>query len=120
MSEAANSSVNLSDIEANAVCAVTGFMDEGERLIDEAFGDGHAKKAPALLAGYLQACALMYLTERLVGLDQIAAAVASAGDALSARLDLLDDAADTLRAADRCTVSATSKGRGPESLPREV
>lgn len=90
----ARASVNLSEIEAQAEIAINGFVDEGQRCIDKKFGAGHAKAAPALLAGYVQACALHYLTERLVGLDQIAEAIAVAGNALAVRLDLIDDAID--------------------------
>lgn len=41
------------------------FLESAEHCIDLQFGAGHAAKHPVLVAGFLQASALLYLAERI-------------------------------------------------------
>lgn len=59
--------LNITDMEGAAVESVAGFLESAEYCIDQQFGAGHAAKHPALVAGFVQASALVYLAERLEG-----------------------------------------------------
>lgn len=59
-----------------AKAEIAGFLEEAKAEIDDAFGAGHAKKNPALVGAYLQACAIVFHGERVVdGFDRHAEAV---------------------------------------------
>lgn len=89
-------SVNITQIEIEATTTTVSNMEAAELWIDKQFGAGHAEKNPALVAGFMQSCAVIYLAERVTGIEALAGAVATVGDILATRLESLDDAVDGL------------------------
>lgn len=108
MSEA----INLSEIETEATTTAVSFMESADSWIDGQFGAGYAEKHPTLVAGFMQACAIVYLAERVSGIDGIAGAVATLGDLLATRLDTLDDAVDGLLERERGEAAGVVGGEG--------
>lgn len=47
----------MTTLDVSEASAVDGWLDTAIATIDERFGVGHAKANPALVAGYMQACA---------------------------------------------------------------
>lgn len=89
--------ISLSDIEAEATTAAVSFLESAESWIDGQFGAGYAEKHPAMVAGYMQACAMVYQAQRIGrSMDDLAAGLRASADAVATRLDSLDDAVDAL------------------------
>lgn len=63
--QSAPAGVNISELEVSAGDTAMGFLESAEHCIDLQFGSGFAAKHPALVAGFLQASALLYLAERI-------------------------------------------------------
>lgn len=57
--------LDISDIEGNAIETAGAMLESAESVIDTQFGTGYAEKHPALLAGFIQASALIYSADRL-------------------------------------------------------
>lgn len=79
---------NLDEIESMATAAATFWLSDAESAVNSQFGGGYAEKHPAVVAGYVSACAVVYQTERANdaaerirdGLLAVADALQSAGD----------------------------------------
>jgi hypothetical protein len=65
--QSAPAGVNISEMEVSAVDTAMSFLESAEHCIDLQFGTGFAAKHPVLVAGFLQASALLYLAERMEG-----------------------------------------------------
>lgn len=48
----------IDQTKAQAPVAVTRYLEEARRGIDAVFGEGHAAANPALVAAFVQACAI--------------------------------------------------------------
>ena len=57
--------VTISELEVSACDTAMSFLETAEHCIDLQFGTGHAARHPAIVAGFLQASALVYLAERI-------------------------------------------------------
>jgi hypothetical protein len=63
--QSAPAGVNISELEVSAGDTAMSFLESAEHSIDLQFGAGHAARHPAIVAGFLQASALVYLAERI-------------------------------------------------------
>lgn len=57
--------VDISELEVSVCDTAMSFLESAEHSIDLQFGAGFAARHPALVAGFLQASALLYLAERI-------------------------------------------------------
>lgn len=57
--------VYITEMEICAGETAMSFLESAEHCIDLQFGAGFAAKHPVLVAGFLQASALLYLAERI-------------------------------------------------------
>lgn len=62
-----NDDLDVSAIEGNAIETAGAMLESAEALIDTQFGAGYAEKHPVIVAGFVQACALVYLADRAGG-----------------------------------------------------
>lgn len=60
-----NSDLDSSNIEGNAIEIAGAMLESAEAVVDTQFGAGYAEKHPAIVAGFVQACATFYLAERI-------------------------------------------------------
>ena len=62
-----NRALKVSDIESLAIETVAMMLESAESVVDTQFGAGYAERHPALVAGFVQACAMVYHAERAGG-----------------------------------------------------
>lgn len=55
----------LDEIESTAPSAVSFWLGEADTFIDGEYGRDYAEKHPAVVAGFLTACAMVYQAERM-------------------------------------------------------
>lgn len=55
----------LDEIESTAPSAVHFWLGEADALIDGHYGSDYAEKHPAVVAGFVTACAMVYQAERM-------------------------------------------------------
>ena len=58
---------DISNIEGLAIDTAGAMLESAEAVIDTQFGTGYAERHPALVAGFVQACAMVYHAERAGG-----------------------------------------------------
>ncbi len=56
---------SLDEIESVAPSAVSFWLTEADALIDAHYGSDYAAKHPAVVAGFVNACAMVYQAERV-------------------------------------------------------
>lgn len=98
MSEPISSRViAIREIHDEATEAAALVMKLAEECIKRRFGPQYAATTPAMLDGYVQACATVYQAARIGrALDGLADSMSTFADAVATRLDSVDDAVDGL------------------------
>lgn len=57
--------VDISELEVSACDTAMSFLESAEHSIDLHFGAGFAARHPVLVAGFVQASAMVFLAERI-------------------------------------------------------
>lgn len=63
--QSAPADVDISELEVSAGDTAMSFLESAEHCIDLQFGAGFAARHPVLVAGFVQASALIFLAERI-------------------------------------------------------
>lgn len=94
--------LDLNSLATEAITTASDFLEAAESWVDNQFGNGYAEKHPAVVAGFLHACAQVYQAHRVaLSLDEVAAALGTFADVLATRIDSIDDAVDGLMERER-------------------
>lgn len=56
---------DISNIDGIAIDTAGAMLESAEAVIDTQFGTGYAEKHPVIVAGFVQACALVYFADRV-------------------------------------------------------
>lgn len=87
--------IDLNSLATEAIATASDFLEAAESWVDNQFGSGYAEKHPALVAGFLQACALTYQAHRVaISLDDLAAAFGTFAEVLATHIESIDEAVD--------------------------